>query len=40
MLLTGIGHFQERLPVGIMFIGKYWHEPTVLQVAHALKQIG
>jgi amidase len=29
----------EGLPVGIMFIGKFWHEQTVLQIAHAFEQI-
>ncbi len=28
----------NRLPVGMMLIGKHWHEPTIHQAAHAFEQ--
>ena len=30
----------EGLPVGMMLIGRYWDEPTVLRAAHAFEQLG
>ncbi|GAB4229430.1 MAG: amidase [Elainellaceae cyanobacterium] len=30
----------EGLPVGMMIVGRYWDEPTVLRVAHAFEQLG
>jgi amidase len=30
--------FSKGLPVGMMIIGRYWEEPTVLRVAHAFEQ--